>query len=57
MGLIIRFVDDSFTISEEVKRMTPEERRAEAARLEEEARKEREKIRPEDRKTLKVVGM
>ena len=56
MGKVVYFVDDSFEISEEVEKMTPEERRKEAARLEEEARRERAKIDPQKRKTLKVVG-
>lgn len=57
MGKVVYFVDDSFEISEEVEKMTPEERRKEAARLEEEARRERAKIDSQKRKTLKLIGM
>ena len=46
------FADDRYIISEEVQKMSPEERKREIARLEAEGRKERDRIKHEDRKVV-----
>jgi len=49
-------LDDIFTISDEIKKMSNEERQQLARKLEEEGRKEKEKImQRKDRKTLSVI--
>ena len=46
------FADDRFIISEEVQKMSEEEMDREIKRLEEEGRKERDRIKREDRKVV-----
>lgn len=49
-------LDDTFTISEEIKKMSDEERQQLARKLEEEGRKEKENImQRKDRKTLSAI--
>jgi hypothetical protein len=49
-------LDDTFTISEEIKKMSDEERHQLAKRLEEEGKKEKEKIMASgNRKTLLAI--
>lgn len=46
------FADDRFIIPDEIKQMTSEERQKEIKRLEEEGRKERDRLRRERAKQL-----
>lgn len=46
------FADDRFIIPDEIKQMTSEERQKEIRRLEEEGRKERDRLRRERAKQL-----
>lgn len=50
-------IDDMFEVSEKIKNMPYEEREKRIRILEEQGRREKAKIKPENRKTLKVVGM
>ncbi len=49
-------LDDTFTLSDEIKKMSGKERQQLARKLEEEGRKEKEKImQRKDRKTLSII--